>query len=59
MAEAGDEITPTIDLFSCPGMVYLVDPDRDVLKRDYDRLRELERGEGLFEVEPLEPAASS
>lgn len=56
MAQPGDEITPTIDLFSCPGIVYLVDPDRDVLERDYDRLRDLERGQGLFEVE--EPVAS-
>lgn len=46
MAEPGDEITPTIDLFSCPGMVYLVDPDRDVLKRDYDRLRAETRNRG-------------
>lgn len=59
MAEPGDEITPTIDLFSCPGMIYLVDPDREVLRRDYERLRELERTVGLFEVEPLEPAASA
>jgi biotin carboxylase len=50
-AEPGDEITPTIDLFSCPGMIYLVDPDRDVLKRDYERLRELEETTGLFEVQ--------
>jgi hypothetical protein len=56
MAQPGDVITPTIDLFSCPGMIYLVDPDRDVLERDYDRLRELER-DGLFEVE--QPAVES
>lgn len=59
MAQPGEEITPTIDLFSCPGIVYLVDPDRDVLERDYDRLREIERTTGIFEVEPLEPAASA
>lgn len=58
MAEPGDEITPTIDLFSCPGIVYLVDPDRELLRRDYERLRELEQTVGLFEVEPLEPAAA-
>jgi ATP-grasp domain len=57
MAQPGEEITPTIDLFSCPGIVYLVDPDRDVLKRDYDRLREIEREQGIFEVETPEPAA--
>ncbi len=51
MAQPGDEITPTIDLFSCPGMIYLVDPDRELLRRDYERLRELEETVGLFEVE--------
>lgn len=51
MAQPGDEITPTVDLFSCPGMIYLVDPDREVLRRDYERLRELEETVGLFEVE--------
>ena len=53
MAQPGDVITRTVDLFSCPGMIYLVDPDREVLRRDYERLRELERTVGLFEVEPL------
>lgn len=57
MAQPGDEITPTIDLFSCPGMIYLVDPDREVLRRDYERLRELEK-DGLFEVEPAVSAGS-
>lgn len=52
MAQPGDEITPTIDLFSCPGMIYLVDPDRELLRRDYERLRELEETVGLFVVEP-------
>ena len=51
MAQPGDLITPTIDLFSCPGMIYLVDPDRDLLRRDYERLRELEETVGLFELE--------
>jgi carbamoylphosphate synthase large subunit len=58
MAQPGDEITPTIDLFSCPGMIYLVDPDREVLRRDYERLRTLEQ-DGLFEVEPREARAVS
>lgn len=57
MAQAGEEITPTVDLFSCPGIVYLVGPDRDELKRDYDRLREIEREQGIFEVETPEPAS--
>jgi biotin carboxylase len=57
MAQPGDEITPTVDLFSCPGMIYLVDPDREVLRRDYERLRELEH-DGLFELSPVDPVAS-
>lgn len=58
MAQPGDVITPTVDLFTCPGIVYLVDPDREVLRRDYERLRELERTQGVFEVEPIERAAA-
>lgn len=49
---AGDELKRTVDLFSCPGMIYLVDPDRGRLQADYERLRELE-AEGLFELEEL------
>jgi hypothetical protein len=52
MLEAGDELKRTIDLFSCPGMLYLVDPDREKLQADYERLRELE-AEGLFELDEL------
>ncbi len=55
MLGPGDELKRTIDLFSCPGMIYLVDPDRERLKADYDRLRELE-AEGLYEL--AEPVAS-
>lgn len=52
MLGPGDELKRTIDLFSCPGMLYLIDPDRERLKADYDRLREFE-AEGLFELEQL------
>jgi ATP-grasp domain-containing protein len=52
MLGAGDELRRTVDLFSCPGMVYLVDPDRGRLQADYERLRELE-ADGLFELEEL------
>ncbi len=55
MLGPGDELKRTIDLFSCPGMIYLVDPDRERLKADYDRLRELE-AEGLYEL--AEPVVS-
>lgn len=53
MAGPGDAITPTIDLFSCPGIIYFIHPDRDVLQRDYERIRELEETVGMFELEPL------
>jgi hypothetical protein len=52
MLETGDELKRTIDLFSCPGMAYLVDPDRERLHADYERLRQLE-AEGIFELEQL------
>jgi hypothetical protein len=51
MAARGDAITPTVDLFSCPGIIYLVHPDRELLRRDYERLRELEETVGMFELE--------
>ena len=54
MIELGDELKRTIDLFSCPGMIYLVDPDRGRLQADYERLRELE-ADGLFELDTLAP----
>jgi hypothetical protein len=53
MAAPGDAITPTVDLFSCPGIVYFIHPDRDVLRRDYERIRELEQTVGMFELAPL------
>jgi hypothetical protein len=57
MAGQGDAITPTIDLFSCPGIIYFIHPDRDVLQRDYERIRELEETVGMFELTPLEEPA--
>lgn len=55
MLEPGQQLERTVDLFSCPGMVYLVDPDRTRLQTDYERLRELE-AQGLFELEQLIPS---
>jgi len=57
MVEPGDTITPTVDLFSCPGIIYLVHPDRGVLQRDYERIRELEETVGMFELQPLQVTA--
>jgi len=49
----GDQLKKTVDLFSCPGIIYLVDPDRDRLKADYDRIRELDASGAVFELEQL------
>jgi ATP-grasp domain len=53
MLGPGDELKKTIDLFSCPGIIYLVDPDRERLKADYDRIRELDATGAVFELEQL------
>lgn len=53
MLGPGDRLKRTIDLFSCPGIIYLVDPDRGQLKADYDRIRELDAAGSVFEVEQL------
>lgn len=45
----GDRINLTEDVFTTPGLLLLVHSDRDVLERDYQRFRELERN-GLFQV---------
>jgi hypothetical protein len=57
MAGPGDTISPTVDLFSCPGIIYFIHPDRDVLRRDYERIRELEQTVGMFALEPLPVSA--
>jgi hypothetical protein len=51
MLGPGDQLKKTVDLFSCPGIIYLVDPDRAQLKADYDRIRELDAAGSVFEVE--------
>jgi biotin carboxylase len=55
MLGPGDRLRRTVDLFSCPGIIYLVDPDRDQVQADYDRIRELDTAE-LFELEQLVPS---
>jgi biotin carboxylase len=52
MLAPGDRLKRTVDLFSCPGIIYLVDPNRGQVQADYDRLRELE-ADGIFELEEL------
>jgi hypothetical protein len=53
MLGPGDDLKRTIDLFSCPGIIYLVDADRERLKADYDRIRELDAAGRVFEVSEL------
>lgn len=53
MLGPGDRLGRTVDLFSCPGFVYLVDPDREQLKADYGRIRELDAAGAVFELEEL------
>jgi biotin carboxylase len=50
MLGPGDHLARTVDLFSSPGTIYLVHPDVEQLRADYQRLRELEAA-GLYEVE--------
>jgi len=52
MLEQGQQLQRTIDLFTCPGMLYLVGTDRERLQADYERLRQLE-ADGLFELKQL------
>ena len=54
--EVGDRIMRTTDLFTIPGVVYLTHADQQVLRRDYETIRELERGRRLFTVRQAEAA---
>lgn len=54
--KAGDALHVTIDMFSTPGSVLLVNDDAAQLQRDYDRIRDLERS-GLYDVTPPALAA--
>ncbi|WP_460046900.1 ATP-grasp domain-containing protein [Pseudomonas sp. S2_H01] len=44
----GDTLYKTIDLFTCPGVLYLLHQDSSVLQRDYQKIREWERQGKLF-----------
>ncbi len=52
-AQPGGTIQPTVDCFSRPGSVILVNEDPKQLEADYQTLHELAK-EGLFELEPIE-----
>lgn len=55
-SKAGDTLHITVDMFTTPGSVLLVNDDPDQLQRDYDRIRELEH-DGLYAIEPIERKA--
>ncbi|CEG40959.1 protein [Plasmopara halstedii] len=51
----GDELKPTIDMFSTPGSVIMVNENEEQLNRDYARIRELEH-KGMYALEPQDEA---
>jgi len=46
----GDEISKTVDLFTSPGEIILINKEAAVLEADYKRICEIEK-EDLFELE--------
>jgi biotin carboxylase len=48
----GARLRRTVDLFSGPGIVYLVHEDAKTLRRDYEQIRQWERDKALFHVVP-------
>ncbi|KER04233.1 hypothetical protein QPK14_09955 [Photorhabdus temperata subsp. temperata] len=46
--DEGDEIEITKDVFSQPGTVYLVHHDKDVIKKDYEKIRSIEESGGYL-----------
>lgn len=52
----GEELKTTVDMFTTPGSVIMVNEDEAQLKRDYERIRELEH-KGLYAVEPEDETA--
>ncbi len=46
-SEPGSKVSRTIDIFTLPGIVYLVHDDKNVIEHDYQAIREMEKG-GLF-----------
>jgi biotin carboxylase len=53
--QQGERIRKTVDLFSSPGEVFLVGEDRQVLERDYEKIREFEATGQAIKISP-EPA---
>jgi len=54
----GVSMTPTIDAYTTPGCVLMAHEDKDILKRDYERIRELEKV-GLYKLRKTIPLQCS
>lgn len=48
LAKPGEFVERTIDLFTSPGIVYLLHADSQQLEQDYQQIRAWERTEKLF-----------
>ncbi len=46
----GDVIARTIDLFTCPGIIYLLSDSADQIMRDYRQIRQWEENSQLFDL---------
>jgi L-amino acid ligase len=47
----GDELVPTVDSYSSPGLIFLSHPSADVIDMDYHAIREWERNGELYLVD--------
>lgn len=52
----GEWISPTVDLFSIPGVIYLCHADAAMLQRDYGEIRAIELARQVFTVRHAEAA---
>jgi len=52
LLNVGDEVKTTIDSYTSPGLVFLCHADAAAVEADYQRIRQLERDQALYIVEP-------
>lgn len=55
----GDKMYPTRDLWTCPGLVFLVDENLDAIKADYTAIRKLEESKQLYRLQAPQPKVYS
>ncbi|GIQ67793.1 ATP-grasp domain-containing protein [Xylanibacillus composti] len=51
--QAGEKIERTVDLFTNPGILYLLHQNRDQIIEDYNQIRQWEREQAFFEVDRI------